>query len=167
MKPVPFAIARPSSVAEAAKLASENAAAKIIAGGQSLGPMLNLRLAQPNLLIDITGIPELTRVEADADNLMLGACVTTADVEDERIGAEALPMLAPIAARIAYRAVRNRGTLGGSLCHADPAADWVAALAALGADAVVGDGVRQRIVPTFRLMRGAFETDLDRGEVLL
>jgi carbon-monoxide dehydrogenase medium subunit len=166
MKPVAFAIARPSSLAEAAKLVSDNKAAKIIAGGQSLGPMLNLRLARPNLLIDITGIPELTHVGNDANSLTFGACVTTADVEDGRIGAEALPMLAHIAGRIAYRAVRNRGTVGGSLCHADPAADWIAALAALGGDAVVTDGARQRIVPIPRLMRGAFETDISPVEIL-
>jgi carbon-monoxide dehydrogenase medium subunit len=166
MKPVAFAIARPSSLQEAAKLVSGNSAARIIAGGQSLGPMLNLRLAQPNLLIDITGIPELTHVENDAESLTLGACVTTADVEDGRIGAETLPMLAQIAGRIAYRAVRNRGTVGGSLCHADPAADWIAALAALGADAIVTDGAHQRIVPIPHLMRGAFETDINPVEIL-
>jgi carbon-monoxide dehydrogenase medium subunit len=166
MKPVPFAIARPSSLREAAKLVRENSAGKIIAGGQSLGPMLNLRLARPSMLIDITGIPELTHVESDADNLTVGACITTADVEDGRVGADALPMLAEIAGGIAYRAVRNRGTVGGSLCHADPAADWITALAALDADAVVGDGARQRIVPISRLMRGAFETDIDPDEIL-
>jgi carbon-monoxide dehydrogenase medium subunit len=166
MKPVAFAIARPSSLAEAAKLVSGNSAAKIIAGGQSLGPMLNLRLAQPNLLVDITGIPELTHIENDADSLTLGACITTADVEDGRIGADALPMLPQIAGRIAYRAVRNRGTVGGSLCHADPAADWIAALAALGADAIVTNGARQRVVPIPHLIRGAFETDINSVEIL-
>jgi carbon-monoxide dehydrogenase medium subunit len=168
MKPVSFAIERPASLAEAAKLlAGHDGAAKIIAGGQSLGPMLNLRLTQPNLLIDITGIPELTRVESGADHLTLGACITTADMEDGRIGAGALAtILARVARLIAYRAVRNRGTVGGSLCHADPAADWMTALAALGADAVVADGTRERLVPVARLMRGAFETDINSGEIL-
>jgi carbon-monoxide dehydrogenase medium subunit len=167
MKPVAFEIARPASLAEAAMLLVEhNGAAKVIAGGQSLGPMLNLRLAQPSLLVDITGIAELTRVDNSADHLTVGACVTTADVEDGRIGAQALPMLAQVAGRIAYRAVRNRGTVGGSLCHADPAADWATALAALGADAIITDGARQRTVPVARLMRGAFETALQSGELL-
>ena len=167
MKPVAFEIARPASLAEAAMLLGpHDGAAKVIAGGQSLGPMLNLRLAQPSLLVDITGIPELTRVETTTDHITLGACVTTADVEDGRIGAADLPMLAQVAGRIAYRAVRNRGTVGGSLCHADPAADWMTALAALGADAVVSNGARHRTVPVARLMRGAFETAVNSGEIL-
>jgi len=168
MKPVAFAIERPVSLAEAAKLlGGHGSAVKIIAGGQSLGPLLNLRLVQPDFLIDITGIPELTRVESGADHLTLGACITTADVEDGRIGAGALAtILARVARLIAYRAVRNRGTIGGSLCHADPAADWMTALAALGANAVVTDGTRERLVPIARFMRGAFETDINAGEIM-
>jgi aerobic carbon-monoxide dehydrogenase medium subunit len=166
MKPAAFEIARPASLAEAAKLLAANEGAKAIAGGQSLGPMLNLRLAQPSLLIDITGIAELTRVEHAADHITLGACITTGDIEDRRIAAQGLPMLAQVAGRIAYRAVRNRGTIGGSLCHADPAGDWMTALAALGADAILTDGARQRTVPVARLMRGAFETAIGVAEIL-
>ena len=128
--------------------------------------MLNLRLAQPSLLVDITGIPELTGIEREAGDITIGACVTTADVEDGRIGADAPPMLAEVATRIAYRAVRNRGTVGGSLCHADPAADWVTALAALGAEAIIVSGRAERRVPVRRLITGAFETAVGPGEIL-
>jgi carbon-monoxide dehydrogenase medium subunit len=167
MKPAPFEIARPRTVEEATRLLAEHdGTAKVIAGGQSLGPMLNLRLTQPRLLVDLTGIPELARVEHGADHITLGACVTTADVEDGRIGANGFPMLAQVAARIAYRAVRNRGTVGGSLCHADPAADWVSALAALGAEAILSDGTRQRTTPVAQFVHGAFETALGPGEIL-
>jgi carbon-monoxide dehydrogenase medium subunit len=167
MKPAPFEIARPASLAEASRLLAEyNGASKVIAGGQSLGPMLNLRLAQPPLLVDLTGLPELARVEHATDHITLGACVTTASIEDGRVGAEDFPMLAQVAARIAYRAVRNRGTVGGSLCHADPAADWVTTLAALGAQAIIADGTRQRTMPVAHFVRGAFETALGPGEIL-
>jgi carbon-monoxide dehydrogenase medium subunit len=166
MKPAPFEIARPAGLLEAAALlASAPGAAKLIAGGQSLGPMLNLRLARPQLLVDISALPELRRVEERQDQLTFGACVTTADIEDGRVGG-GVPMLAHVAGRIAYRAVRNRGTVGGSLCHADPAADWTAALSALGAEAVLSDGQRRRCLPVAQLMRGAFETALSPAEIL-
>ena len=167
MKPVAFEVVRASRLSEAAEaLVAHAGEAKVIAGGQSLGPMLNLRLARPSVLIDITGLAELTRVETDADHITLGACVTTADVEDGRVGADAMPMLARVASRIAYRAVRNRGTVGGSLCHADPAADWITTLAALGADCLITDGRARRSLPVARLMAGAFETALAPGEIL-
>src|SRR5262245_16839652 len=125
MKPVAFDLVRPASVGEAANLLGEGA--KLIAGAQSLGPMLNLRLVQPRLLVDITGIPAMSEVAEDADAVTLGACVTHAAIEDARVPVRGLPMLPAVAAGIAYRAVRNRGTIGGSLCHADPAADWIPA----------------------------------------
>ncbi|WP_210206952.1 FAD binding domain-containing protein, partial [Rhodoplanes serenus] len=79
----------------------------------------------------------------------------------------AVPMLAGVAAHVAYRAVRNRGTVGGSLCHADPAADWPTALAALGADVIMSDGVSGRTVPVAHLITSAFETALAPGEILV
>jgi carbon-monoxide dehydrogenase medium subunit len=117
VKPARFDYARPASLGEAvALLGTRGGVVKCLAGGQSLGPMLNLRLVQPDLLVDITHIPELTRVEEDGDGLLLGACTTHAAIEDGRV-------LPAVAHGIAYRAVRSRGTIGGSLAHADPAAD--------------------------------------------
>lgn len=140
--------------------------AKPLAGGQSLGAMLNLRLAQPQRLVDLDGIEALARVEDTADELVLGARVTHASIEDG-VGAEATRGFLPhVARRIAYRAVRNRGTVGGSLCHADPAADWVSAMAVAGArlDIEGPDGLRT--IPAATFVRSAFECALEEGEIL-
>jgi carbon-monoxide dehydrogenase medium subunit len=167
MKPAPFDYARPSSLADAiALLASEERIAKPLAGGQSLGPMLNLRLAQPEMLVDITGVPELRRAEADDDGVVIGACVTHADIEDGRVPDPTGGALPAVARAIAYRAVRNRGTIGGSLAHADPAADWMSALAALGAEAIVCGPAGHRRLPVEGFMAGAFEAALESGELL-
>ncbi len=113
-------------------MAEADGSAKIIAGGQSLGPMLNLRLVAPDLLIDITGLSELKQAERDGDDLVIGACITHGDIEDGRIPDVTRGAMQRVACAIAYRAVRNRGTIGGSLSHADPAADWVSALRRAG-----------------------------------
>jgi aerobic carbon-monoxide dehydrogenase medium subunit len=167
VKPAKFEFARARSLGEAATILRQaSGTAKVIAGGQSLGPMLNLRLVRPSVLLDITGIPELTHIEEDADGVIIGACVTTSDVEDGRARVDGLPILASVAASIAYRAVRNRGTVGGSLCHADPAGDWLPVLCALAAECVVTDGSRARRVPVERFVTGAFEVMLEPAELL-
>jgi len=167
MKPTNFAFARAASFGEAAAILREaNGGAKAVAGGQSLGPMLNLRLVQPTILVDITAIPELTRVEEDADGITVGACVTSADIEDERVRLEELSILKVVAAGVAYRAVRNRGTIGGSICHADPAGDWLPSLCALGAECIITDGSHIRRLPVERFVTGAFEVSLAPGELL-
>ena len=132
---------------------------KLIAGGQSLGPMLNLRLVQPDLLVDITAIPELKRFEQKGDVLFIGSCITHADIEDGRVPDVTGGAMRAIAAGIAYRAVRNRGTIGGSLVHADPSADWISALAALGAQAVIFGPNGERRIPVETLVTGVFECD--------
>ena len=133
MKPVAFDYARPASGRRRrCGLLAGNADAKVLAGGQTLGPMLNLRLAQPALLVDITRIPELAARHEDGDAITIGATVTHAAIEDGRVPDPTGGFLARVARGIAYRAVRTRGTIGGSLAHADPAADWLACLAALG-----------------------------------
>jgi aerobic carbon-monoxide dehydrogenase medium subunit len=167
VKPAKFEFARAGSLGEATTILRQAAgSAKIIAGGQSLGPMLNLRLVRPSVLLDITAIPELTRIEQDADGVIIGACVTTADLEDGRARVDGLPILATVAAGVAYRAVRNRGTVGGSLCHADPAGDWLPVLCALAAECVVTDGSHARRVPVERFVTGAFEVMLKPAELL-
>jgi aerobic carbon-monoxide dehydrogenase medium subunit len=167
MKPTNFQFARAASLGEAAAMLREaNGGAKAVAGGQSLGPMLNLRLVQPSVLVDITAIPEMTRVEEDPEGITIGACVTTSDIEDGRVRMEELPILSTIAAGVAYRAVRNRGTIGGSICHADPAGDWLPALCAVGAECIVTDGRRVRRVQVEQFVAGAFEVTLQQGELL-
>jgi carbon-monoxide dehydrogenase medium subunit len=167
MKPVDFAYERPRKIAAAlAMLECDDISAKVLAGGQSLGPMLNMRLVQPDVLIDITGIAELKRVEDGADMLTLGACITHADIEDERVPDVTRGALPRVASAIAYRAVRNRGTIGGSLTHADPAADWVSSLAAIGAQVVIASTKSTRTIPVEDYMADVLESALQPGEML-
>jgi carbon-monoxide dehydrogenase medium subunit len=167
MKPVAFAYERPTTLADAADLLGHgNGFAKALAGGQSLGPMLNLRLAQPDVLVDITSIPELTTVTEGRDAIEIGACITHADIEDGRVPDHANGLLRHVAGRIAYRAVRNRGTIGGSIAHADPAADWISALALLDAGAAVWSGRGSRRVAVADLTVSAFTTVLTADEVI-
>ena len=133
MKPAAFEYARPESLAQATRLLGEDPYGnRVLSGGQSLGPMLNLRLVQPKCLVDVRKIPEMTVAEEDNGALLLGGCITHSAIEDGKVPDIANGMMASVAAGIACRAVRNRGTVGGSLTHADPAADWPVCL--LGGD---------------------------------
>jgi carbon-monoxide dehydrogenase medium subunit len=167
VKPVNFEYARPIELSAAIALGGRNGAVvKFIAGGQSLGPMLNLRLIQPDLLVDITAIAELKHFEQKPDAIFIGACVTHADIEDGRVPDVTGGVMRAVASGIAYRAVRNRGTIGGSLVHADPSADWISALAMLGAQAFVRGREQDRRIPVETLMTGVFECSLSAGEIL-
>jgi carbon-monoxide dehydrogenase medium subunit len=167
MKAAAFAYERPSDLNAALSLiAKTNGVTKIIAGGQSLGPMLNLRLVEPDMIVDITGLSELKQAERSGDELVIGACITHGDIEDGRIPDVTGGAMQRVAGAIAYRAVRNRGTIGGSLSHADPAADWVSALSALGATVRLRSvaGVRDLAVQEF--VTGALESALRPGEIV-
>jgi aerobic carbon-monoxide dehydrogenase medium subunit len=167
MKPAPFGYERPRDLQAALAVLNEaGASAKIIAGGQSLGPMLNLRLVEPGLIVDISGLAELKQVERRGDELVLGACVTHADIEDGRIPDVTRGAMRGVAGNIAYRAVRNRGTVGGALSHADPAADWVSALAALGAKLTLRSLAGARLVAMEDFIVGALESALRAGEIV-
>jgi aerobic carbon-monoxide dehydrogenase medium subunit len=147
-------------------MAEAKGAAKIMAGGQSLGPMLNLRLVQPDLIIDITGLAELKHADRSGDELVIGACVTHGDIEDGRIPDVTRDAMRRVAGGIAYRAVRNRGTIGGSLSHADPAADWVSALPALGAKVRLRSPTGRRDLAIEDFMTGALESALEQNELV-
>jgi aerobic carbon-monoxide dehydrogenase medium subunit len=166
MKPAAFDYVRPSSVDEAVRVLAATPDAKVLAGGQTLGPMLNLRLAQPAVVVDITRIPELAQVEEDAASVMIGATVTHAAIEDGSIPDPTGGFLARVAHGIAYRAVRTRGTIGGSLAHADPAADWLACLTALGAEVVIAGPGGERRLPLSGFVRGAMDTALEPAEIV-
>lgn len=168
MKPVNFDYARPKDVASAVGLVADDAATvKIMAGSQSLGPMLNMRLVQPDLVVDITGIDELRQIEDRADEIVMGACVTHADIEDRRVPDHTFGALPSVANGIAYRAVRSRGTIGGSLTHADPSADWISAFTAIGATLTIRGASGERTLGVEDFMLGALEADLRHGEVLV
>jgi carbon-monoxide dehydrogenase medium subunit len=167
MKAASFDYLRAGNVAEAlAALAPAAGAAKLLAGGQSLGPMLNLRLARPSLLVDIARIEALTKIDDLGTAWRIGAAVTHARLEDARGTLPGCEMLCEVASGIAYRSVRNRGTIGGSMAHADPAADWPLALAALGASLTVLGPRGRRAVPAERFMQGAFTTVLGEDELI-
>jgi aerobic carbon-monoxide dehydrogenase medium subunit len=167
MKPAPFEYERPGDLAGLFALTRrEDLVVKMLAGGQSLGPMLNLRLVQPDLLVDITAIPDLKRVEENSDDIVLGACVTHADIEDRRVPDGTGGALPRVARDIAYRAVRNRGTIGGSLAHADPAADWISCLAAIDAEVLIVGPSGRRAVAVGEFMTGVFQVALEPGEVI-
>jgi carbon-monoxide dehydrogenase medium subunit len=168
MKPIAFDYVRPANLTHALDaLSAADGAGKLIAGGQSLGPMLNLRLARPRLLIDVARIVELRSVEDRGAFWRIGAAVTHAEIEDGTTAVGPTGLLPYVARRIAYRAVRNRGTIGGSLAHADPAADWPLALAALGA-VVESHGPRGvRRDKAADLMVAAFTTILSEDDIIV
>jgi carbon-monoxide dehydrogenase medium subunit len=147
-------------------LAKRPGEARVIAGGQSLVAMMNLRVASPGLLIDISRLPELSSVSDDADAVILGACVTHAAIEDGRVVDPSRGLMPRVAASLAYRAIRNRGTIGGSLALSDPAAEWPAVLAALDAEVVVCGPGRQRSMRCTEFATGIFETTLAADEVI-
>jgi aerobic carbon-monoxide dehydrogenase medium subunit len=166
MKPAKFEYERPVSLDAALRLVADNPGAKLIAGGQSLGPMLNLRLATPTLLIDISRLEELRGRSAHDGYVVLGAGVRHAEFEDGRVPAVLNGFFERAARQIAYRAVRNRGTIGGSLAHADPAADWPAIMIALAAEVEVRSVRGSRCIPAAGLSSTALETCLEADEII-
>jgi aerobic carbon-monoxide dehydrogenase medium subunit len=167
MKPASFAYARPASLDQALRLLADNGGrGRLLAGGQSLGPMLNLRLATPELVIDIGRLRELQRFETTDGALAIGAGVCHADIEDGRVPDLAAGLLRRVAAGIAYRAVRNRGTIGGSLAHADPAADWPPVMIALGAELKIASARGRRRVPAAEFATGVLATVLEPDEMI-
>jgi aerobic carbon-monoxide dehydrogenase medium subunit len=167
MKPVAFDYVRPDGVDDALKTAQQIGDAKYIAGGQSLGPMLNLRLARPSLLVDISRLPELRHAERRGSSWMIGAAVTHAEIEDGRTPAGKSGILPEVARQIAYRAIRNRGTIGGSLAHADAAADWPLALSTCGASVHLKSVSSTRKLTVSDFLHSSFTTALSNGEMLL
>ena len=167
MKPARFDYARAGGVAEAVRLlGATEGFNKPLGGGMSLGPMMNLRLAQPDLVVEIRGIEALERIEDRGAALEIGAGMTHAAIEDGRVPDVANGMMRFVAGQIAYRAVRNRGTIGGSIAHADPAADWPTALLCLGADVEIAGpgGARTEALAAFQT--GPFAVALEPEEIV-
>jgi carbon-monoxide dehydrogenase medium subunit len=163
-----FAYARPTSLAEALDaLGRAGADGRALAGGQSLLPLLKMRLAAPAVVVDLSRVPDLHGITETADAVRIGALETHAAIARAEVVRREVPLMVQTASRIADPQVRNRGTLGGSLAHADPAADWPAAVLAL--DAVVEiagpGGTREVVAADF--FRGPFATALEPGEILV
>jgi aerobic carbon-monoxide dehydrogenase medium subunit len=167
MKAPAFDYVRPQSLSEAVGLlAAGGSEAQVISGGQSLVAMMNLRIASPRLLIDISRLPELAAAAEDADTVTLGAGVTHAAIEDGRVPDPSRGLMPRAAAGLAYRAVRNRGTIGGSLALSDPAAEWPAVLVALDAEAVLGGPGGRHSIKCSEFITGIYETKLAGGEIV-
>lgn len=167
MKPAPFAYKPAATLQAAHEALAADGSAKLSAGHQSLGPMMNLRLARPSALIDIALLPELRAVTDTGAAVRLGAAITHAEIEDGEIADPTPGWLRAAAGGIAHRAVRSRGTLGGSLAHADPAADWVIVMTGLGAALVLAGAEGERTVPADAFLTGAFETVLAPDEIIV
>ena len=168
MIPNAFDYVRPTTLQAAiAALAQHGDAARPMAGGHSLLPMMKLRLAGPEVLIDINELSELHGISIGADEVTIGAATTHATLEHHPALAEALPLIPRVAQQIADPAVRNRGTLGGSLAHADPSADWPAAMLALDARIDVAGAAGSRSIAAADFFEGLFATALRPGELIV
>jgi carbon-monoxide dehydrogenase medium subunit len=168
MKPAAFEYNRPGTLAEATRLlAAGDGSAMPIAGGQSLLVLMGLRLTMIDRLVDVSRLPELREVHDDGRHVFVGAATTHAMIEDGRIPDPSAGLMSRVAGKIAYRAIRNLGTIGGSVALADPAADWPACLIALGAEVRIAgpDGRRWESVAGF--VTGAYETILAPAEIVL
>jgi carbon-monoxide dehydrogenase medium subunit len=166
--PAPFEYVRAESAGHALSLLAEHGdEAKLLAGGHSLLPMMKLRLAVPSVLIDIGALDELSGIVARGDDLVIGATTRHADVAGSELARAQAPLLAWSAAQVGDPQIRHRGTIGGSLAHADPAADLPMALIALGGSVeVMGRGGSSRMVAADDFFVGYFETAMDPGEML-
>ncbi len=167
MKPSRFSYHRPSSVAEAVTtLQAHHGAARVLAGGQSLAPMLNMRLWRPAALVDINDIAELDYIDLDGERTVLGALTRYTTVERSELLGERLPLLVEMVGHIGDRQVRNRGTVGGALVHADPTGEVLLACLVLDATVVVASTEGQRRVRVTELYEGAYSTVLAADEMV-
>lgn len=167
MKPAPFDFARAASLDEAVSmLAGADGDARPLAGGMSLGPMLNLRVARPSILVDISRVEAIKAVSEDAQGITIGAFTTHAAIEDGEVADVTNGLMRHAASGIAYRAVRNRGTIGGSLAHADPAADWPPVMIALDAVLRARGPSGSREIPATDFITDIMTTALAPGEIL-
>lgn len=166
MKPPPFDYVAARSVAHAVELLNGPHDARILAGGQSLLPLLNLRLASPEVLIDIGTVEELRALRVDGGTLEIGAGVTQADAAADPEVLAGWPLLAEAIAHIGHPQIRNRGTLCGSLAHNDPLAELPAVALALDAEVVVASPGGSRAIAIADLVDGPFTTSLDAGDLV-
>ena len=167
MIPVEFDYARATSLDDAiARLAASNGEGKLLAGGHSLIPLMKLRLSEPSLLIDIARIPGLGGIRGDAGGIEIGATTTHHEVEASALLKELCPMVSEAAGEIGDPQVRHRGTLGGSLAHADPSADMPAVIVALDAEIEMRGAGGARSVRAAEFFQDLFTVDMGREEII-
>jgi len=167
MIPAAFDYIAPQSLGEAMRaLADHGEDAKLLAGGHSLLPLLKLRLARPKLLIDLSRIPGLGNISQDGEQIVVGALATHYQIESSKLLATKCPLLPQTARAIGDVQVRNRGTIGGSLTHADPSADWPAAILALGGELKLSGAKGERRIAAEHFFLGAMTTAIEPTEIL-
>ena len=168
MLPARFDYVAPTSLDEVLALLAEHGDdAKVLAGGQSLIPLMKLRLARPALLVDVQHVPGLDGIEEEATHLRVGAMVRTGVLAEHELIRERYPTMAEAAPQISDPIIRNRGTIGGSLVHADPAGDWGSVMLAMGAELVARSTSGERTIPIGSLFQGTFTTALEPSELLV
>ena len=165
-RPAEFTYHRPTRLDEAIGLLANDGDTRPLAGGHSLLPMMKLRLAEPRTIVDIGRIPGLDAIEQEGDALRIGALATHASVAESELVRTRCPVLAETASLIGDRQVRNRGTIGGSLAHADPGADYPTVTTALGATVVVQGPGGEREIAADDFFTGVFTTALQQGELV-
>jgi carbon-monoxide dehydrogenase medium subunit len=166
MKPAPFSYSAARSSEAAVEALADTVAPRILAGGQSLVPMLNLRLAPADAVLDITRIPELRAIEVGQSSIRYGALTTHAAFEDGTVPDGANGLMQHVASHIAYRAVRCRGTIGGALALADPAADWLTTVIVLEGTVHIVSKAGRRSVPAHEFVLGPYFSSLSDGDLI-
>lgn len=167
MKPAPFDYCAPESLDEALSRLGNSPGAKLLAGGQSLIPMLNFRLLSTDLLIDLTKISELRGIHPHGRSVRIGALTTHQDVETSPLIRERFPLIGEAMRHVAHLAIRNRGTVGGSLVHADPSAEWPLLAVLLNARLQVAGSGSQRVIEAQDFLAGALTSSLSDDEILV
>ena len=169
MKPAPFQYHAPTTIDEAVQTLAEVAGedGRVLAGGQSLVPIMAFRLARPGHLVDINGVATLRRLAVDSDRLSIGACVRHAAFHKPVVDGPLGRLLATVVRHIAHYPIRTRGTFCGSIAHADPASEWCAVAAALDADMIARRAGGTRTIPAQDFFRGIMTTALDEDEILV
>jgi aerobic carbon-monoxide dehydrogenase medium subunit len=168
MKAAAFDYVKPHSLDQVLSLLQEHGDdARLLAGGQTLMATLNMRLSEPRLVIDITGIQALRGIRMEGDRLRIGALATHTEIEGSALVAQHAPLLKAAAPHIAHRAIRNSGTWGGSIAYADPAAEWPACLLALGGEVLVRGPRGERRIAADDFFQGLYATALEPDEVVV
>jgi len=166
MKPPPFVYHRPATLQEAVDMLSRLENVRILAGGQSLVPMLNMRFSTPDHIVDINSIPSLAGIEKSGSRIVIGAMTRQRDIEFDPVIAEYLPIMSEAIKFVGHRQTRNRGTLGGSLCHMDPAAELVCVAAVYDAEVRVAGAAGERTIQFADFPQGYLTPGIEPGEIV-
>jgi carbon-monoxide dehydrogenase medium subunit len=166
MKPPPFEYRAPRTLEEAVALLAADPGARALAGGQSLMPILNFRLAAPSMLVDLRRVPDLGEITIEPEGVRLGATVRWRDIENDPLLHRAHPLLRAGIAHVAHYQIRNRGTVGGSLAHADPAAELPGIAVTCDAEIAVVGAAGRRTIPTGEFFTGPLSTALRPDEII-